>query len=92
MQAQPAPRRVTVERVRPGGGVAIPDINQQQGQPTTPVKTPRSGSAPSREPHSPTSPHVGEAWRTGSATSHGWGWFQPSPTPKSPRESAPTES
>lgn len=55
MQAQPAPRRVTVERVRPGGGVAIPDINQQQGQPTTPVKTPRSGSAPSREPHSPVS-------------------------------------
>jgi hypothetical protein len=55
MQAQPAPRRVTVERVRQGG-VAIPiHINQQQGQPTTPVKTPRSGSAPSREPHSPVS-------------------------------------
>jgi len=56
MQAQPAPRRVTVERVRPAGGVNIPIIiNLQQGQPTTPVKTPRSGSAPSREPHSPVS-------------------------------------
>jgi hypothetical protein len=49
MQAQPAPRRVTVERV--GRPLAIQNL--QQGQPSTPVKTPRSASAPSKEPHSP---------------------------------------